>query len=399
MTRRLLRGAARVVTCDPALPGLGVVERAAILVEHGRIAWLGAEQDLPAGLGPVEEHDANGALVTPGLVDAHAHPLFGGDRADEFAQRAAGVSYRELADAGGGIASSVAATRAASDEELCAAMGARLARARAWGTTTMEAKTGYALSVAGELRLLRLLAGATGHGVTLVPTLLGAHALPPDGESRAAYVAACAGPMIDGARGLAVAVDVYCDEGAFTLAEARQILAAARAAGLAVRAHAGQFADLGAAGLVAELGGLSADHLEQVSLADARRMADAGTVCTLLAGACVQLRLPPPPVAMLRAAGCAFALGTDLNPGSSMSESLPLQMWLATTHLGLTVEEAWLGVTRIAARAAGRPEAGVLRIGAPADLVLFAADAPAEIPYHYGANLVRSVWSDGAPGR
>src|SRR5262249_8242537 len=172
-------------------------------------------------------------------------------------------------------------------------------------------------------------------------------------------------------------------------------LTAARARGFAVRAHAGQFADLGAAGLVASLGGLSADHLEHVSEEQALAMAAAGTIATLLPGACVQLRLPPPPVVRLRAAGCRFALGTDLNPGSSMSESLPLQMWLATTHLGLTVEEAWLAVTRDAARAAGRPEAGRLLAGAPADLVLWDATDYRTIPYHYGARHVHTGWVAG----
>ncbi|HKA89937.1 MAG TPA: imidazolonepropionase, partial [Haliangiales bacterium] len=356
---------ALVMTCGEA--GLGLLPGGAVLVEDARIAWVGPTADAPAGAGPRVE--AEGRLLTPGLVDAHAHPIFGGERAAEFAQRAQGCSYQEIAARGGGILSTVRATREASDEMLLAGARARLSRAVAHGTTTMEAKTGYALSVDGELRLLALL-GRLGPP-TLRPSLLGAHAVPPE-IPRADYVAACAGPMLDGAAG-AAAVDVFCDEGAFTLEEARTILTAAKARGFAVRAHAGQFADLGAAGLVASLGGLSADHLEHVSEEQALAMAAAGTIATLLPGACVQLRLPPPPVVRLRAAGCRFALGTDLNPGSSMSESLPLQMWLATTHLGLTVEEAWLAVTRDAARAAGRPEAGRLLAGAPADLVLWDA--------------------------
>jgi imidazolonepropionase len=370
-------------------PGLGLVPGGAVLVEDGRIAWVGPTADAPRSVGP--RIDADGRLVTPGLVDAHAHPIFGGERAGEFAQRAAGASYLDIAARGGGIRATVRATRAADDATLLAAARGRLARALAHGTTTMEAKTGYALSVAGELRLLSLL-GELGPP-TLCPTLLGAHAPPPD-RDRADYVADCAGPMLAGAAG-AIAVDVYCDEGAFTLDETRTILAAARARGLAVRAHAGQFADLGAAGLVASLGGLSADHLEHVSDDQAMAMAAAGTVATLLPGACVQLRLPPPPVARLRAAGCAFALGTDLNPGSSMTESLPLQMWLACTHLGMTVEETWTAVTRDAARAAGRPEVGRLVPGAPADLVLWDATDHRTIPYHYGARLVRTVWVAG----
>jgi imidazolonepropionase len=375
------------MTCEG--PGLGLIPGGAVLVVDGRIAWIGPSADAPHGAGA--RVNAEGRLVTPGLVDAHAHPIFGGERAGEFAQRAEGWSYLEIAARGGGILSTVRATREASDEALLAGARARLARALAHGTTTMEAKTGYALSVDGELRLLSLLAGLG--PPALCPTLLGAHAVPPE-VPREAYVAACAGAMLDGARG-ALAVDVYCDEGAFTLAEARTILSAARARGFAVRAHAGQFADLGAAGLVASLGGLSADHLEHVSDEDATAMAAAGTIATLLPGACVQLRLHPPPVARLRAAGCRFALGTDLNPGSSMTESLPLQMWLAATHLGLTVEETWLGVTRDAARAAGRPEVGRLVPGAPADLVLWDATDYRTIPYHYGARRVHTVWVAG----
>lgn len=391
-----IRDIGTLLTADPSREGpLGLVPDAAVLTaSDGTIAWLGAEAEAPAAaraLPAAQVLDAGDALVTPGLVDAHAHPIFAGSRAHEFALRARGATYQEIAVAGGGIRSTMAATRAASDDELVALAVARCRRALAHGTTTMEAKTGYALSTDGELRLLRLLARvAATQEVALVPTLLGAHVAPPDAE-RATYVAACAGAMLDGARGLAHAVDVYCDEGAFTLDETRTILTAARAAGFAVRAHAGQFADLGAAGLVAELGGLSADHLEQVSEAQARAMAAAGTVATLLAGACVQLRCPVPPVARLRAAGCAFALGTDLNPGSSHSENLQVQMWLAATHLGLTVEEVWLAVTRVAARAAGRPEAGVLAVGRPADLAIWAADDWQTPAYHYGTNLVSHV--------
>ena len=379
---------ARVMTCER---GLELVERGAIVFIDGRVTWVGASTDLPIEARGMPTIDAGGAHVTPGLVDAHAHPIFGGDRAGEFALRARGATYLEIAAAGGGIRSTMAATRGASDDELVVASARRLGRALAHGTTAMEAKTGYALSVDGELRLLRLLARLDAiQPVRLSPTLLGAHVVPPDTD-RAAYVAACAGPMLEGARGLATAVDVYCDEGAFTLDETRTILVAAKSAGFKVRAHAGQFRDLGAAGLVASLGGLSADHLEQVSAEDARAMAAAGTVATLLPGACVQLRCPVPPVARLRQAGCAFALGTDLNPGSSHSENLPLQMWLATTHLGLTVEEAWLAVTRHAARAAALPGHGELAPGSPGDVVIWDADDPAAIPYHYGVNLVRRV--------
>jgi imidazolonepropionase len=386
----VVHDAAAVMTCDPGRPGLGLVPRGAVIVDDGKVAWAGPEAELTAAGG--RRLSAGGGLVTPGLCDAHAHPLFAGERSGEFALRAEGRTYLEIAAAGGGIASTVRATLAAADEELVAGCVARARGALASGTTTMEAKTGYALEPEAELHLLELLARADRQPVTFSPTLL-AHTVPAGRDRRTlvdAWVAA-----VPRAVGRARAVDVYCDEGAFTLEETRRILEAARAAGLALRAHAGQFAGLGAAGLVASLGGLSADHLEQVTDEEARAMAAAGTVATLLPGACVQLRLPPPPVARLRAAGCRFALGTDLNPGSSFSDSLPLQMWLACTHLGLSVEEAWLGVTRVAAEAAGRPEAGRLVPGAPADLVVWRADSPAVVPYRYGANLVERVLVGG----
>jgi imidazolonepropionase len=384
--RLVVENAAAVMTCDPARPGLGIVEGAAVVIEDGRVQSVGAPGD-------GERLDAAGGLVTPGLCDAHAHPIFAGERAAEFALRAEGRGYLEIAAAGGGIASTVRATVAASDDELVALAAARLLRALAAGTTTMECKNGYALDVDGELRLLDLVPRlAAAQPVALVPTML-AHNVPP-GVDRAAFVDSWV-RGVGRARGRAHAVDIYCDQGAFTLDEARRILGAGRDAGLAVRGHAGQFADIGAAGLIAELGGLSADHLEQVSDEQARAMAAAGTIATLLPGACVQLRLPPPPVARLRAAGCRFALGTDLNPGSSLSETLPVQMWLACTHLGLTVDEAWLGVTRVGAEAAGRPSAGRLVPGAPADLVIWQTADHRMVPYHYGTNLVRRVVAGG----
>jgi imidazolonepropionase len=384
--------------------GLGLVDRGAVAMGGGRVLWVGPAADLDGSgldLSRALRIDAEDRLVTPGLIDCHAHPVFAGDRAQEFAARAAGQSYLDIARAGGGIAATVKATRAASFDDLVALACARLARSLAAGTTTMEAKSGYDLTVDGELRLLEAaLATDSLSPVDLCPTLLGAHVVPPErAGDRAGYLADVAGPMIArAAKGnLAAAVDVYCDEGAFTLAEARQVLQAARTAGLLVRAHAGQFADLGAAELVAELGGVSADHLERVSPAGMRLMATHAVVAVMLPGACVQLRLAPPPVGELRAAGVAMAIGSDLNPGSSNCESLPVQMWLATTHYGMTVDEAWLGVTRHAARVLGRTDLGLLAPGAAADVVVWDAGVPADVPYRYGggASLVRQVIKAG----
>jgi imidazolonepropionase len=366
----------------------------------GRVRWVGARADLPADVDRRRAHrvDAGGCLVTPGLVDPHAHPLFAGSRAGEFAQRAAGQSYPSIAAAGGGIAATLGPTRAAGVDEHVRLTAARMARALAHGTTTCEAKSGYALTVEGELALLEAAAVVDAiQPVDLVPTCL-IHVVPPEHvNDREAFVAEMTGALIPeaGRRRSATSVDVYCDDGAFTLAETRRILQAAHAADLAVRGHVGQFEDLGGAELLAELGALSADHLENVSAAGIAALAAHGVVGVMLPGACVQLGMAPPPVAALRDAGVALAIGTDLNPGTSMSESLPLQMWLATTHYHMTVDEAWLGVTRHAAAAVGRHDTGRLAPGARGDLVLWDAETPAEIPYHYGVNLVREVIKAG----
>ncbi len=396
---------ARVLTAVAAHDDpLGVVDRGAVVCVHGRVAWVGAADDVDAaaraaGLDPARAPrlDAGGRLVTPGLVDCHTHLPFAGNRAHEFALRARGASYQEIAAAGGGIVSTVRATRAASIDELAALTAARADRALAAGTTTVEAKSGYDLTVDGEVAVLEAVAAAARAGAPrLVPTLL-AHVVPPETRAsdadRAAWVDAFATqlvPRVAAAR-LATSVDVYCDDGAFTLSETRTILAAARAAGLGARAHVGQFADLGGAALLAELGAWSADHLEQVDDAGAAALARAGVVAVMLPAACVQLRLPPPPVARLRAAGVALAVATDWNPGTAWCETLHVPMWLAATHYGMTVEETWLGVTRHAARALGRDDVGVLAPGAHADLVVWDTDAPADLPYRIGGVAARDV--------
>jgi imidazolonepropionase len=394
---------ARLATCDgPPDNPLGLASDRAIVCGGGRIRWIGATADLGGcgiDLAGADRIAAAGALVTPGLIDCHSHPLFGGDRANEFAMRAAGADYRAIADAGGGIAATIGPTRAASFADHVALTGERCRRALAAGTTTLEAKSGYDLTVDGELRLLEV-AGVVDslEPIDLVPTLLGAHVIPPERSGdRAGYVAEVAGPMIAGAAGrrLATSVDVYCDEGAFTLAETREILVAARAAGLDVRAHVGQFADLGGPQLLAELGACSADHLEEISDEGIAAMAAHGVVAVMLPGACVQLRQTPPPVAALRGAGVAMAVASDMNPGSSFCETLSVPMWLATTHYQMTVEETWLGVTREAARALGRHDIGSVAVGARADLVIWQTDEPAEIPYRYGANLVGRIIKAG----
>lgn len=380
---------ARIATCDAARSGLGLIDRGAFSIERGRITWIGETEDRPRD--GRREIDAGGRLVTPGLIDCHTHAIYAGDRANEFAMRAAGKGYLEIAAAGGGINATLAPTRAASDAELIALMNDRLAIALAGGTTALEVKSGYDLTVAGELRLLRCIRNANARQ-RLIPTLL-AHLIPPErANDRDVFVREVCEQLVPqvAREGLATSVDVYCDQGAFSLAETTAILRAAKSAGLAVRGHVGQFADLGAAHLLAELGALSADHVEQIDDAGIAALAKAGTVAVMLPGACVQLRLPPPPVAKLRAAGVPMAIASDMNPGSSSCETLSIQMWLATTHYAMTVEEAWLGVTRHAAKALNIG-GGSLAVGARADFVVWNCDDPAHVPYRYGTNLVAEV--------
>lgn len=392
MTADLVLRNARVMTCSD--DALGMIDHGAVAIRGEQIVWVGSDADAPDA---AIVEDLHGALVTPGLVDCHTHAIFAGDRANEFAMRARGATYLEIAAAGGGIAATLGPTRAATDDQLVRLLDQRLRAARAGGTTTIEVKSGYDLTLDGELRLLRCVRASTS-GVRVVPTLL-VHLVPPERNAdRDAYVREVCTTLVPRAADdkLAASVDIYCDEGAYTLAEARAVLGAAKAAGLATRAHVGQFADLGGAELLAELGALSGDHLEQVSDAGIAAMAASGVVAVMLPGACVQLRLPVPPVAKFRAAKVPMAIATDLNPGSSYCETLGVQLWLATTHFGMTVEEAWLGVTRHGARAVGLAnDAGVIRAGVRADLVTWTTSEPGEVPYRYGANLVGRVWIAG----
>ncbi len=380
MTLDLLLEGGRVVTCEGDTPLKGRALNVGVRDE--RVAYLGTSA--PTARQTV---DVSGLLLLPGLVDPHTHLVFAGSRAEEFARRMAGASYHEIAAAGGGIAATVRYTRETSDEELLELARRRVLALRAAGVTSIEVKSGYGLSTEHELRLLRVARRLDHEGLARIrTTFLGAHALPPEHTGdRDRYVDEVVAEQLPAvaASGLADACDVYCDEGAFTLAQARRVLEQALALGLAVRAHVGQFADLGGAELAAELGALSADHLEEVSDAGLDALAKAGTVAVLLPGAWSTLRQAAPRAERFRAAGVTVAIGTDLNPGTSPTTDLPLMAALAVRDAGLTTEEALLGITRHAARAAGL-DAGTIRVGGPADIAAFTLSDARALPYALG---------------
>jgi len=389
--RRVWRHARLATLARPA--GWGLVEHGAIVTEGARIAWIGAEADLPA-LGGVEEHDLGGALVTPGLVDAHTHLVYGGQRAHEFELRLQGASYEDIARAGGGIRSTVAATRAASEDELYRVAAARLRTLRDGGVTTVEIKSGYGLSFEDEARCLRVARRLGGTGVTVRTTSLAAHALPPEFEGRADdYIeAVCQWLPRWHAQGLVDAVDAFCERIAFSTAQVERVFAAAAALGLPVKLHAEQLSDSGGAQLAARFKALSCDHIEWLSDAGVAAMRDAGCVAMLLPGAFHFLRETKlPPIAALREAGVPLAVSTDHNPGTSPTLSLPLMIHLACVDFRLTPEEAVRGATVHAARALGLADRGTLAVGHRADFALWDHEHPRELAYWFGHPACRGT--------
>jgi imidazolonepropionase len=343
---------------------------------------------LPTGLQADLEVNLHGALLTPGLIDAHTHLVYGGNRAAEFEQRLQGASYEDIARAGGGIRSTVAATRAASDDELFHSAAQRAQALMAEGVTTVEIKSGYGLSQAHEARCLAV-ARRLGAELpfTVRTTSLGAHALPPEFTGRADdYISeVCAWLPSQHGAGLVDAVDVFCDHIAFTPAQTARVFEAASALGLPVKLHAEQLSDQGGAALAARYGALSCDHLEHLSAAGVAAMQQAGTVAMLLPGAFYFLRETRlPPIQALREAGVPMAIATDHNPGSSPCLSLLLMINMACTLLRLTPEEAWRGVTVHAARALGLADRGRLAAGQRADMVVWDASHPRELAYRFG---------------
>jgi imidazolonepropionase len=389
---------ARVASFQPG-SAWGWIDDGALLVEGGRIAWVGAEADLPAGLQADAEHDLQGALLTPGLIDAHTHLVYGGDRAAEFELRLQGASYEEIARAGGGIRSTVAATRAAGEQQLFDSAAARARALMAEGVTTLEIKSGYGLSQEHEARCLAV-ARRLGRELPLSvrTTSLAAHALPPEFAGRPDdYIdEACTWLAGQQAAGLVDAVDAFCDTIGFTPAQTERIFQAAQALGLPVKLHAEQLSDQQGAALAARYGALSCDHLEHLSNSGIAAMQAAGTVAMLLPGAYYFLRETKlPPVAALREAGVPIAIATDHNPGSSPALSLLLMLNMACTLFRLTPEEAWRGITVHAARALGLADRGMLAAGLRADFAVWNAEHPRELAYSFGHNPCRRVVQAG----
>ncbi len=387
---------ANLMTLDDASGGLGVIRDGMIAATEGRIVYAGPANTAPAFI-PAERIDCGGRWISPGLIDCHTHLVYAGNRAGEFEQRLQGVSYADIARAGGGIVSTVRATRAADDAGLIAASLPRLDAMLAEGVTTIEIKSGYGLSLPDERKQLRV-AAELGRlrKVEVVPTFLGAHAVPPGHEAQA-YINDVSAVMIPAiaAEGLAEAVDIFCENIAFSTAQAQQVFEAAHAHGLAIKIHAEQLSNQHGAELAARHGALSADHIEHLDDAGIAAMRTAGTVAVLLPGAFYFTRETVlPPIQKLRDAGVPLALATDSNPGTSPLTSPLLTMNMGATLFRLTVDECIAGFTREAARALGRSDRlGRLVAGMDCDLAIWDIEAPADLVYRIGFNPLHArIW-------
>ena len=375
--------------------GYGLIHDAAVLIEGDGIAWVGARALIPGPYDTLPPVDLGGRLVTPGLLDCHTHIVFGGNRAEEFEMRLNGASYEEVARAGGGILSTVRATRAATEAELLEQSLSRADQIIAGGATTIEVKSGYGLTVADEWKMLRV-ARRIGElrPVTILTTHLAAHAVPPDYKNRpGGYIDEVAIPSLRAAHseGLVDAVDAFCEGIAFSPEDVERLFAVARDLGLPVKLHAEQLSDLKGAILAARFGALSADHLEYLGPDGVVAMAKAGTVAVILPGAFYTLREKQlPPIAALRAEGVPMALATDCNPGSSPITSLTLTMNMACTLFRMTPLEALQGTSTHAARALGLSDRGTIAPGQRADLAIWNAQHPAELSYRVGATTLHS---------
>lgn len=394
----------RVATMTEAGEPYGAIEDAAILIKDGRIVWVGPRADLPVHKA-VETDRLEGRWVTPGLVDCHTHLVFGGDRSGEFERRLEGATYEEIARAGGGIVSSVRATREESEDQLYASALARLEGLKATGVTTVEIKSGYGLDHDSELKMLRV-ARRIGReaGVRVRTSYLGLHAVPPEHKAdRAVYVDKAVDEILPAAHveGLVDAVDAYCEPIAFSVEEVSRLFDKAEELGLPVKLHADQLSDGGGAALAARYQALSADHIEHTTEAGVKAMAEAGVVAVLLPGAFLMLReTQAPPIALLRQHGARMAVATDCNPGTSPVASMTAAINLACVQFRLTPEEALAGATRNAARALGlHDEIGTVEAGKAADLAVWDISRPAELAYWLGKPLLHSRYLGGISSR
>jgi imidazolonepropionase len=399
--------AARVVTCDPARATLedplGVLERGAVAMEAGKLIAVGPEDDVRARFPGAPVLAFPSRVMTPGLIDAHTHAAWVGSRANEYVLRMAGADYEAIAKTGGGIVSSMRAVRSAGAAEIAAELLSRAARMAAMGVTTIEVKSGYGLDRDGELKQLGAVADLAGREAAAfpraVPTFLGLHALPPeangDRDAYAQHVTEVLLPEV-AALGLARYADAYVDRSAFSVAQARPFLEKACSLGLGVRVHAGQFADVGAAELAADVSAATADHLENVGPAGIARLSEAGVRAVLLPVASFTLRQDPPPIAAFREAGVRMVVASDANPGTAPTESLPLALALSVRMYGLTVAEALLGATREAAASLGLSDTtGILAGGYAADLVVWRPPHESALIQPWGVPLAERVWRDG----
>jgi imidazolonepropionase len=388
---------ARLATLRTDLPGLGVIKDGAVATKEGRIAFAGPQADLPSDWDAERRIPLDGRWITPGLVDCHTHLVHGGNRAHEFEMRLVGASYEEIARAGGGILSTVKATRAASEDGLLASALTRLDRLIAEGVTTIEVKSGYGLDQETEARMLRTARRlARERKIDVATSFLGAHALPLEFSDRDEYIDfVCS--MIPALKqeGLVDAVDAFCEGIAFSPQQTARVFDAAKAAGLPVKLHADQLSNLHGAALAAQYGALSADHLEYTDEEGAAEMAKAGTVAVLLPGAAYMLRENQfPPVDLFRKHQVPIAVATDCNPGTSPITSLLTVMNMAATLFRMTIDEIIAGVTREAARALGKlPDIGTLETGKYCDLAIWEIERPAELVYRIGFNpLAQRIW-------
>ncbi len=392
MSQRLFVNAGFATLADTGAP-YGLIEAGALVTDDSRIAWCGTAEDLPAQYASVPPEDLGGRLVTPGLIDCHTHVVFGGDRAREFEMRLQGASYEEVARAGGGIVSTVTATREASETDLLTTALTRVDALISEGVTAIEIKSGYGLDVETELRMLRVARKiADLRPVHVTTTFLGAHAVPADYHGRAdAYIDEICLPALQAGHeaGLIDAVDGFCEGIAFTADQIARVFDKAKALGLPVKLHAEQLSNLGGTALAASYGALSADHIEYLDEDGVIAMAGSGTVAVLLPGAFYTLReTQVPPVDLLRQHNVPMALATDCNPGSSPLASLLLTLNMGCTLFRLTPEEALAGATRVAATALGLADRGTLETGKRADLAVWNVRHPAELSYRIGFNAL-----------